>query len=355
MSASLLNADHHEVYFEGVPRGPLRETLRRHGDRMERLPDGYWRGHGRADDAMNLGGIKISSAEIERALQSIPDLAETAAIAVSRSDGPSLLVIYAVRSGTSGSSKADLMAAQTHYDLAAETAKRYDALTTLAVTQQEKDNMDATAAADKSLVAAAQQTVDQYQAMTNFKKIVAPFAGIVTARRVEVGDFINSSGADASLHAASQASFSVADVSKLRIFVSVPQDFGALLKPGLKADLTLPGAPGKKIPAQFLTMAGAVSPHTRTIVTELVVDNTHEGLLPGAYVNVNFSFPSDPDILIIPSQALLFRADGMQVARIDGQNRVHLQKVLLGHNLGLDVQIVAGLKATDKIVANPSP
>ena len=251
------------------------------------------------------------------------------------------------------SSKASLAAAQTHYDLSAETAKRYDALTTLAVTQQEKDNIDATAAADKALVAAAQQTVDQYQAMTNFKRIVAPFTGIVTARRVEVGDFINSAGADASLPATSQAPFSVADVSKLRIFVSVPQDFGALLKPGLKADLTLPGAPGKKIPAQFLTMAGAVSPHTRTIVTELVVDNTHEGLLPGAYVNVNFSFPSDPDILIIPSQALLFRADGMQVARIDGQNRVRLQNVSLGHNLGLDVQVVAGLKATDKIVANP--
>jgi membrane fusion protein, multidrug efflux system len=252
------------------------------------------------------------------------------------------------------SSKASLAAAQTHYNLSAETAKRYDALTTLAVTQQEKDNVDATAAADKALVAAAQQTVEQYQAMTNFKKIVAPFTGIVTARRVEVGDFINSAGADASLHATSQAPFSVADVSKLRIFVSVPQDFGALLKPGLKADLTLPGAPGKKIPAQFLTMAGAVSPFTRTIVTELVVDNPQESLLPGAYVNVNFSFPSDPDILIVPSQALLFRADGMQVARIDGQNHVHLQNVSLGHNLGLDVQIVAGLKATDKIVANPS-
>jgi hypothetical protein len=76
--------------------------------------------------------------------------------------------------------------------------------------------------------------------------------------------------------------------------------------------------------------------------------------LPGAYVNVNFSFPSDPDILIISSQALLFRADGMQVARIDGQNRVHLQNVSLGHNLGLDVQVTAGLNATDRIVANPS-
>ena len=76
--------------------------------------------------------------------------------------------------------------------------------------------------------------------------------------------------------------------------------------------------------------------------------------MPGAYVNVNFSFPSDPEILIIPSQALLFRADGMQVAVIDGQNQVLLQNVSLGHNLGLDVQVIAGLKATDKIVANPS-
>jgi membrane fusion protein, multidrug efflux system len=251
-------------------------------------------------------------------------------------------------------SKSNLAAAQTHYDLSAETAKRYDALTTLAVTQQEKDNVDATAAADRALVAAAQQTVDQYEAMTDFKKMVAPFTGIVTARRVEVGDFINSSGADASLHATSQAAFTVADISKLRVFVSVPQTFGAVLRPGLKADLTLPGAPGKKIPAQFLTMAGAVSPLTRTIVTELVVDNTQEGLMPGAYVNVNFNFPSDPDILIIPTQALLFRAEGMQVALIDDQNHVHLQKVSLGQNLGLDIQVVAGLKATDKIVASPS-
>ena len=251
-------------------------------------------------------------------------------------------------------SQASLRVAETQYDLAAQTAKRYDALTTLSVTQQNKDDKDATSAADKSQVEAAQQNVEQYAAMTKFKKLVAPFAGIVTARRVNLGDFINSAGADATLKKASEAPFSVADVSKLRVFVSVPQDYGSILKPGLDARLSLVTDPGRKITAQFLTMAGAVETATRTIVTEFVVDNPQEGLWPGAYVNVTLDFPSDEGVLVIPSQALLFRAEGMQVAVVDGQDHVHLQGVTLGHNFGLDVQITAGLKSTDSIVANPS-
>lgn len=96
LSVSLLHRDHHQVYFADVPPSPCRRTLRRHGDQIETLPGGYWRAHGRADDTMNLGGIKVSSAEIERVLQSVPGVTETAAIAVSPAGGPSLLVIYAV-------------------------------------------------------------------------------------------------------------------------------------------------------------------------------------------------------------------------------------------------------------------
>jgi acetyl-CoA synthetase len=99
LSTTLLNRDHHEVYFAGAPRGPRDEVLRRHGDEMERLPGGRWRAHGRADDTMNLGGIKVSSAEIERVLQAVPGIVETAAIAVSPDGGPSQLVIYAVCRG----------------------------------------------------------------------------------------------------------------------------------------------------------------------------------------------------------------------------------------------------------------
>ena len=93
---------------------------------------------------------------------------------------------------------------------------------------------------------------------------------------------------------------------------------------------------------------------TRTIVTELTVDNANRELWPGTYVNVHFTFPGDPNILIVPEQALLFRAQGMQVAVLDDQDRVHLQNVVLGHNLDTDVQIISGLKATDRIVAQPS-
>jgi acetyl-CoA synthetase len=107
----LLNQDHHEVYFAETPRGPHGEALRRHGDQMEALPGGYWRALGRADDTMNLGGIKISAAEIERVLQSVPQVTEAAAIAVSPGGGPSRLVIYAVCSAGRTLGQAELMAA----------------------------------------------------------------------------------------------------------------------------------------------------------------------------------------------------------------------------------------------------
>jgi acetyl-CoA synthetase len=111
LSTSLLNKDQHEVYFAGTPRGPDGETLRRHGDQMERLPGGYWRAQGRADDTMNLGGIKVSSAEIEQVLQTVPGILETAAIAVSSGGGPSQLVIYAVSSAAQSLDKKELATA----------------------------------------------------------------------------------------------------------------------------------------------------------------------------------------------------------------------------------------------------
>lgn len=111
LSTALLNKDHHEVYFADVPKGPHGETLRRHGDQMEKLRGNYWRGHGRADDTMNLGGIKVSSAEIERVLQSVPGVVETAAIAVSPAGGPSQLVIYAVCSAGQTLNRGDLLGA----------------------------------------------------------------------------------------------------------------------------------------------------------------------------------------------------------------------------------------------------
>ena len=252
-------------------------------------------------------------------------------------------------------SKAKLAVAQARYKLAVITAKRWAALSgTQAVAQQDVDVKAADAAEQKAEVSATEQTVAQFQAMIAFKNLVAPFDGVVTTRRTNVGDYVNATGGDSTVRSASAALFSVADIHQMRIFVSVPQDYADALKPGLAATLTLPQEPDNPIPAQFLTTANAVNTPTRTIVTEFTVDNTNGKLWPGTYVNVHFNFPSDPNILILPEQALLFRAQGMQVAVVDGQSRVHLRDVALGRNLNLDVQIVSGLKATDKVVANPS-
>jgi membrane fusion protein, multidrug efflux system len=225
---------------------------------------------------------------------------------------------------------------------------------TQAVAREDVDIKTADAAAQKAQVAAAQQDVDRYAALIAFKSLVAPFDGVVTARNTNIGAYVNAAGGDATPGSTATNLFIVADIHQMRIFVSVPQDYDDVLKPGLTATLTLPQDPNNPIPAQFLTTANAVTPTTRTVITEFTVDNTDGKLWPGTYANVHLTFPSDPNILILPEQALMFRAQGMQVAVLDSQNRVHLKNVVLGHNLDTEVQIIAGLKATDRIVASPS-
>jgi membrane fusion protein, multidrug efflux system len=244
---------------------------------------------------------------------------------------------------------------QARYRLAEVTAKRWTALSgTQAVSQQDVDVKTADAAEQKAQMAAAQQEVARYQAMIAFKQLRAPFDGVVTARRTNVGYYVDAAGGDATARSASAPLFSVADIHQMRIFVSVPQNYVEVLRPGLTATLTLPQDPNKAILARFLTTANAVATATRTVVTELSVDNAKRDLWPGTYVNVHFAFPGDPNLLILPEQALLFRAQGMQVAVLDDQDRVHLRNVILGHNLDAEVQIVAGLKATDRVVNTPS-
>ena len=251
-------------------------------------------------------------------------------------------------------SKAQLETAVENYNLAQVTANRYSQLQgSPAVSEQQVDNYVSAAATAKAQVAVAQENMKRFYAMIGFEKVVAPFDGVVTARRVNIGDYVNSAGGDASVQGAATPLFSVADISKLRVFVDVPQALGNVLSTALTATLTLPNDPKKVIKADFLTQSGAVSPNTRTIVTELVV-NDGQALFPGSYVDVHLTTPAASSTLVVPSQALLFRAEGMQVATVSPDNHVHLQSVTLGNNLGLTVQIVSGLTASDKIVANPS-
>jgi RND family efflux transporter MFP subunit len=139
----------------------------------------------------------------------------------------------------------------------------------------------------------------------------------------------------------------------MRVFVSVPQDYASLLGPGITAELHQPSQPGKSIQAKFLTTARAFNTNTRTAVTELTVDNSDHVLWPGTYVDVVFQVPTDPTVVTMPEAALIFRADGAQVAIVDAQNRVHLRNVTLGQNLGQTVQVTSGLSLGDELVNNP--
>ena len=250
--------------------------------------------------------------------------------------------------------KANLGVAQANYRLAVSTASRWQALSgTPAVSKQEVDVQTAGATARKAEMAAAAQDVARYAALEAFKRVVAPFDGVVTARLTDVGSYVNAAGGDVSVRGSSTELFTVADVHEMRVFVSVPQDYASMLGPNITATLHQPSQPGKSIEAKFLTTARAFNANTRTAETELTVDNSNHTLWPGTYVDVVFQVPTDPTVLTMPEAALIFRADGAQVAIVDAQNRVHLRNVTLGQNLGQTVQVTSGLSPSDKLVNNP--
>jgi RND family efflux transporter MFP subunit len=262
-------------------------------------------------------------------------------------DTPSLDAQYAM-------SKANLHVAEANYRLAVSTAQRWQALAgTVAVSKQEVDVQVAGAAARQAELEAATQEVARYAALEAFKRVVAPFDGVVTARLTDVGSYVNAAGGDLSVRGSSTELFTVADVHKLRVFVAVPQNYADQLVTGITATLHLPSQPGTPIEAQFLTTARAFSDTTRTAVTELTVNGSNRSLWPGTYVEVEFEVPSDPKVLTIPEGALIFRAAGTQIAVVEDGNRAHLRNVTLGENLGAIVQITSGLTANDKLVNNP--
>ena len=250
--------------------------------------------------------------------------------------------------------KANLNVAQANYRLAVSTAARWQALAgTPAVSKQEVDVQAAGAQARKAEMEAAAQDVARYAALEAFKRVVAPFDGVVTARLTDVGSYVNAAGGDVSVRGTSTELFTVADVHEMRVFVSVPQDYANLLDSHTTAKLHQPSQPGKTIEAKFLTTARAFNPQTRTAVTELTVDNSNHTLWPGTYVDVEFQVPTDPSVLTMPEAALIFRADGAQVAIVDTQNHIHLRNVTLGANLGQTVQVTSGLSPGDRLVNNP--
>jgi RND family efflux transporter MFP subunit len=244
--------------------------------------------------------------------------------------------------------EADLAAAQANQKLAALTSHRWQALVkTDSVSQQETDEKAGAAEAKQADVAAAQANVNRLQALEAFKRIVAPYDGVVTARETDVGALINvGSGPGPEL-------FRVADVHEMRIYVHVPQAMSGGITVGQEAELHLPQAPDKVFKAKVATTSLAINPTSRTLLVELHADNPDGALQPGTYAEVHFKLPAIPNVLRIPGSALLFRQNGLEVAILGANDKVTLKHVTVGRDLGTEVEIVAGLDAGDRVINNP--
>jgi RND family efflux transporter MFP subunit len=250
--------------------------------------------------------------------------------------------------------RADLASAQANMDLAGITARRWSGLLKEdAVSKQEADEKAGGFAVATAQVNAAKASLDRLLSLKAFSRITAPFAGVVTARRTDIGALVNA-GSTAN---ASSELFEVSQVQPLRLYVSVPQVDVAAIRPGIGVQLTVPEYPGRTFPAKLATTANAVNAQSGTLLTELVVDNAEGLLKPGAYAQVKFSLPP-PDgqgagPLQVPSSALLFRKTGAQLAVLGPNDRVRIIQVGVGRDLGQSLEITHGLSPTDKVIDNP--
>ena len=203
----------------------------------------------------------------------------------------------------------------------------------------------------KAEVAVDQGEVDRLQALESFKRITAPFDGVVTARETDIGALINAgSGVGGG---SGPELFRVADVHMMRIYVQVPQQLSAGIKAGLKAELQLPQYPNKTFDATVATTSSAINTNARTLLVELHAENPGDALQPGAYAQVAFELPSDPNTVRVPTSALVFREHGMEVATINPDDTIQLRPIKLGRNLGTEVEVLNGLTLSDRVVNSP--
>jgi RND family efflux transporter MFP subunit len=250
--------------------------------------------------------------------------------------------------------KADLESVRAIYALADLTAKRWLALRkNHAVSEQSISVKVAEAKAELAKVRAAEQNVKNFEALIRFKTIVAPYDGVVTVRNINVGDYVNKEGGFSSPNTVSNL-FTVADVSMLRLFVSVPESFGPFLQPGLTADVTVPQLPNRHFTGKFLTVARGFDVSTRTAITVFTIDNEDSALWPGSYAQVHLTAPVDRKVFTIPSTALVFQEHGTQVAVVAEDDRVHLQPITVSRLLDSAVEVSEGISTSDRIANNPS-
>ena len=244
--------------------------------------------------------------------------------------------------------RADLSVAQANAKLAQIGAERWQALAgTDAVAKQDVDQRTFTWNANMAQVKAAQANVDRLVAEEGFKRLSAPFDGIVTARETDIGALINvgaSGGAQL---------FVVSETRKLRVYVDVPQNLVPSVPPGTQATISVPERPGKTYSGTVEASSQAVNPSSGTTLMQIIVDNGAGEMMPGDYASIHLQMAVAAHVLSVPSSALIFDAKGLSVATVEADNRVLLKPVSIGRDLGSVVELASGISPSDRVIENP--
>ena len=227
--------------------------------------------------------------------------------------------------------------------LARTTAERWEGLRKKdVVSQQDLDERRSAVAQTQANLAAADANMQRLRQLEDFKRVVAPFAGVITRRNVDVGDLIDSS----------RLLFTLSQTDPLRVYISVPQAYAQLVKPGQEVVVTQAELRGERFTGRVARTSASIDSATRTMQVEVSLPNRDGRLLPGAYVQVALPLQASQS-LVAPSNTLLFRGTGTMVALVDGEGRVTLRRVLVGRNFGTEFEVLDGISDSDRLILNP--
>ncbi len=234
-------------------------------------------------------------------------------------------------------------------EIAKSSAKRWENLQKMdAVAQQETDERNSSYTQALANLAAADANVRRLEQLESFKHVYAPFSGVITRRSIDIGALINAGN-----NGPNQQLFNVARIDPIRVYVSVPENYAPSVRPGVRSRIELASIAGKDFSGNVVRTAEAIDPATRTLLSEIDVPNPKGELLPGAYAQVHFDLKIQVPRWTVPVNALLFRAEGVRAAVVDGSGKVQLKPVVIGRDYGRDVEVLSGVAASDAVVLNP--
>jgi RND family efflux transporter MFP subunit len=244
--------------------------------------------------------------------------------------------------------RAELATAEANLNLSQITAARDEnLLKTHSVSTQERDNAVNGNAANQATVQSNQANVARLEQLQSYEKVYAPFDGIITARETDIGALI-----DAGANAPKEL-FHIASITKLRVYVAVPEVYSVTAQSGAPADLMLDEYPGETFHGTLVRNSDSIDQASRTLLVEVDVVNAGGRLKPGAYVQVHLKMPESMRSLVVPANALLFRREGLQVG-VARDGKVELVRVTPGHDYGDSMEILSGLQPTDDVILSPS-